>query len=198
MLSVAITGNIGGGKSTVAHFLQNLGIPLFSADKAGHEVLQKQEVIEKLQTLFGDAIFDETGALSRKNIAAIVFSDEKKLQKLNAITHPEIKAMIADWIENQDLTSPYLLVEAAVLFEAGFDALFDKIITVAAPEALRIERVVRRDGATPEAVLRRVRAQMPETEKIAKSDFVIVNDGREAIIPQILKIHEALLKRQTY
>ncbi|MDR0363476.1 MAG: dephospho-CoA kinase [Bacteroidales bacterium] len=194
MLKVAITGNIGSGKSTVAHFFENLDIPLFSADKAGHDVLQNPDVIVALQKVFGDAIFDETGSLSRKNIAHIVFANDQKLKQLNAVVHPEIKNMIVRWMERQNETTPYILVEAAVLFEAGFDDHFDKIIVASAPKELRIERVLKRDDITREEVLQRINAQISEQEKIERSDFVIINDGINPIIPQILNIHFTLHK----
>ena len=193
MLKIAITGNIGSGKTTVAHFFRILDIPVFSADSAGHRALLRSEVITALQSVFGDTVFDENGIVSRKKIGEIVFSDTYKLQRLNEIVHPVIKDEMLQWIEQQPLQTPYVLCEAAVLFEAGFDVLFDKIITVSAPETLRIKRIDTRDGASKQNILQRMKAQIDENIKISKSDYCIVNDETQSVIAQVLKIHSQLI-----
>jgi len=193
MLKVAITGNIGSGKSTVVHFFKSLGIPVFSADIAGHAALFRPEVITALHNLFGDVVFDENGTPNRKKIGEIVFSDADKLQQLNRIVHPVIKDEIIFWFEQQPPQTPYILCEAAVLFEANFDIFFDKIITVSAPETLRIKRIETRDGLSKQAILQRMKAQIDENIKISKSDYCIVNDDIQSVVLQVLRIHKLLM-----
>jgi len=189
MLKIAITGNIGSGKSTVVRFFKTLGVPVFSADAAGHQALLRPDVMTALRSAFGDAVFDENGTPNRKKIGETVFANPDKLQQLNQIVHPVIKEEMAQWIEQQEDKALYILCEAAVLFEAGFDVLFDKIITVSAPEALRIERIETRDGIPKQDILQRMKNQMDEKIKIAKADYHIINDGRQSVVSQALSIH---------
>ena len=191
MLKIAITGNIGSGKTTVAHLFKILGVPTFSADAAGHKALLRDEVMTALRTTFGDVVFDENGTPNRKKIGEIVFSDADKLQQLNQIVHPVVKNETMKWFEEQTPQTPYVVCEAAVLFEAGFDPLFDKIITVSAPEALRIKRIEARDGIPKQAILQRMKSQMDENIKISKSDYCIVNDGVLSVVEQVLELWEA-------
>ena len=192
MLKIAITGNIGSGKTTVAHLFKILGIPVFSADVAGHRALLHPEVMVALRSVFGVAVFDENGLPNRKKIGEVVFSDSDKLQRLTEIVHPVIKDEMIQWFEQQPIETPYVLCEAAVLFEAGFDTLFDKIITVSAPETLRIQRIENRDKISKHAVLQRMKNQTDENIKISKSDYCIVNDDVKSVIAQVLEIHGCL------
>jgi len=194
MLKVAITGNIGSGKSTVVRFFKMLGVPVFSADTAGHTALLRPEVMTALRSAFGAAVFDENGLPDRKKIGEIVFSDADKLQQLNQIVHPVIKEEMTQWFEKQGNNTPYALCEAAVLFEAHFESFFDKIITVSAPEALRIQRIKARDGISEQAILQRMKTQMDENIKIAKSDYHIINDNMQSVVSQIFEIHETIAK----
>ena len=189
MLKIAITGNIGSGKSTVVRFFKTLGVPVFSADAAGHQALLRPDVMTALCSAFGNAVFDENGTPNRQKIGEIVFANPDKLQQLNQIVHPVIKNEILQWFEQQDLKTPYVLCEAAVLFEAGFETLFDKIITVSAPEALRIERLEARDGISQTAIRQRMNAQIDEKIKIAKADYHIINDGVQSVVSQAINIH---------
>jgi len=192
MLKIAITGNIGSGKTTVAHFFKMLGVPVFSADMTGHKALLRPEVMTALRSVFGNAVFDETGTPNRKKIGEIVFSDSDKLQQLNQIVHPVVKEETMQWFEQQAPQTPYVLCEAAVLFEAGFELFFDKIITVSAPEALRIKRIEARDGIPKQAILQRMKAQMDENIKISKSDYCIINDDVQSVVSRVLDIHDAI------
>jgi dephospho-CoA kinase len=196
MLKIAITGNIGSGKTTVVHFFKMLGVPVFSADRAGHKALLRPDVMTALRSVFGNGVFDETGTPNRKKIGEIVFSDADKLRQLNQIVHPVIKEEMLQWFEQQTPQTPYILCEAAVLFEAGFDPFFDKIITVSAPESLRVERIEARDGVPKQAILQRMKAQMDENIKISKSDYHIINDGIRPIISQVLNVHSILQIRR--
>lgn len=189
MLKVALTGNIGSGKSTVSRFFELLGVPVFYADTAGHEVLRFPEVISQLTQTFGESILDASGSINRKSLASIVFSNQEKLQQLNAITHPEIKRLMAAWI-NTHVAEPYIICEIAVLFEGRFEEAFDKIITVSAPSDIRLARIMKRDHASEAAAWIRINAQMDESLKIKRSSHVIINDGIAPIIPQVLTLHK--------
>jgi len=193
MLKIAITGNIGSGKSTVVHLFKLLGVPVFSADMAGHRALLRTDVITALRSVFDDAVFDENGEPNREKIGEIVFLDSAKLQQLNQIVHPVIKDEIIQWIEQQMPQTPYIICEAAVLFEAHFETLFNKIITVSAPESLRMKRIETRDNITKEAIVQRMRSQMSEHLKIAKSDYCIVNDDIQSVVSQVFNIHQSLM-----
>jgi dephospho-CoA kinase len=192
MLKIAITGNIGSGKTTIVHLFKILGVPVFSADKAGHQVLLRPDIITALRSVFGDIVFDENGIPNRKEIGKVVFADSEKLQQLNRIVHPIIKEKMMQWFEQQQPQTPYVLCEAAVLFEAGFDPFFNKIITVSAPEALRIKRIQTRDSTSKQEILQRMRVQTDENVKISKSDYCIINDGIQSVIAQALDIHKII------
>jgi len=194
MLKIAITGNIGSGKSTVLHLFKLLGVPIFSADMAGHRALLRPDVKTALRSVFGDKVFDNNGEPNRKIIGEIVFADGEKLQQLNQIVHPVIKEEIMQWFEQQTPKTPYIICEAAVLFEAHFETLFDKIITVSAPEPLQIKRIEIRDGISKETIVQRMKSQIDEDIKISKSDYYIVNDDVQSVVSQVFNIHQNVIK----
>jgi dephospho-CoA kinase len=190
MLKVGITGNIGGGKTTVCRIFETLRVPVFNADEAALKLYDDGKIKQQVKEIFGETIY-RNGTLDRKKLAAITFSDKNLLQRLNHIIHPATIKLFDQWAEEQD--SPYVLKEAAILFEAGADKGCDKIITVFAPEALRVERVLQRNaGWTKEDVLKRQQNQWSDEEKIKRSDYVIYNDGREFLIKQVMKIHSLI------
>ncbi|WP_026715024.1 dephospho-CoA kinase [Flavobacterium daejeonense] len=170
---IGLTGGIGSGKSTIAKYLVSLGYPVYVADDAGRKVMQFPEVIQAIKEKFGTAIFDNQ-QLNRATLAKIVFEYPEKLQELNAIVHPAVRNDFKKWLEeNQD--SPYVFYESAILFESGSYANFDKIITITAPLETRIDRVLKRDSTDREQLLKRIKAQWTDEERVAKSDFVIEN-----------------------
>jgi dephospho-CoA kinase len=193
MLRVGLTGGIGSGKSTVAQIFEVLAVPVYYADQAARDLMNKDpELKEKIISTFGYQSYKE-GKLDRQYIANLVFSDKVKLDLLNSIVHP---ATIRDgelWMQKQ--TSRYAIKEAAIIFESGLEKYFDYIIGVTAPESLRIQRVTARDQTTAEEVRQRLQQQMDESEKMSKCDFVINNDCVQALLPQVLLIHETLLKK---
>lgn len=186
---IGLTGGIGSGKTTLATYLKSLGIPVFIADDEAKKLMQSPEVVAEIQTIFGTTIF-ENGILNRQQLAAIVFSNPEKLSQLNAIIHPAVKKQFGFWLD-QYQSEPFVVYEAAILFESGSYKNCDSIITITAPLEDRITRVMQRDNSTREQVLYRINAQWTDEQRIAKSDFVIENsDDQQAknSIDEILKI----------
>ncbi len=191
MLLVGLTGNIGSGKTTVARVFEKLSVPVYRADEKGRQLLTLPGVIKKVCALFGDAVLGTDGQIDRQCLAAIVFNDRQKLKQLNSIIHPMVREDFSIWTGEQKQEA-YVIQEAAILLESGEAMNFDRIIVVTAPEDLRIRRVCARDGVDRDQVLKRAQHQMNETEKIKAADFVITNDGFQALLPQVLGIHKEL------
>ncbi len=189
MIKVGLTGGIGSGKTTVAKIFEVLGIPVYYSDIQAKKILFKPETIEKIRHTFGEKVF-EKGKLSKKLLAKIVFNDKEKLQKLNSIIHPAVKTDFKNWLEKQN--APYVVKEAAILFESGAYKDMDFIITVFAPVEERIKRVMKRDNISREEVIRRIENQWTDEKKIKLSDFVIKNYNSFLVIPQVLEIHNKL------
>lgn len=193
MKKIGITGGIGSGKTIVCEIFHILGIPIFNSDVIAKNLIDTdEEVGEELKKTFGSDIYSEKG-LNREKMAGIVFKDKVALQKMNSIVHPAVRKNFAEWCLANSY-SPYVLQEAAILFESGANQLLDKIITVFAPEDIRIERVVKRNKTSETEVKKRMENQISDEEKIKKSDFVINNYSNYLVIPQVLKIHEQLLR----
>ena len=187
---IGLTGGIGSGKSVVAKIFSTLGIPVFNADEAAKQIMQTSpEIKAKLIEQFGSSIYDASG-LQKEKLAAIVFNDPFQLQLLNAIVHPVTIQAAKDWAAKQ--TSPYVIKEAALIFEsAAADGLF-KVIGVTAPLSLRIQRVMQRDGVSKEQVEARMQHQISDTIKMRLCDFVIDNNNQQMLIPQVLELDKAI------
>jgi len=193
MLKIGITGNIGGGKTTVSKIFEILGVPVFYADDAAKKVMTTDtKLISDLKGAFGEAAYFDDGSLNRKHIAGIVFNDEEQLAKLNALVHPAVFRSFDSWVA-QIAGVPYVMKEAALLFESSSYKMCDKTVMVTAPLELRIKRVTQRDGLTREEILSRNSRQYSEEKKIDLADFVIRNDDTELVIPQVLQLHEQFL-----
>jgi dephospho-CoA kinase len=193
ILKIGITGGIGSGKSTACQIFQTLGIPIYFADdRAKALMVEDENLVLEIKKLFGDDAYLPDGKLNRVFIAKTAFNDETLLGKLNAAVHPVVLNDANAWHLAQK-NVPYTLKEAALLFESGSFKDLDKVVTVFAPEALRIERVVQRDGLSPAEVKTRIARQMSEEEKLRRADFVINNDGSQSLVTQIWKIHQELL-----
>jgi dephospho-CoA kinase len=185
MIKVCLTGNIGSGKTIVSKVFETLGVPVFNADEEAKKLYSYPEFLKKVALLFGDDIIKSDSSLNREALASIVFSDKKKLEQLNSMVHPEVINQFVKWMNQQ--THSYVIMESAIIFEAGLQDHFDKIILVAAPEKLRVERVMTRDGISKEKVLQRMKNQFSEELKRCKSFYVIENNEKQLITPQILK-----------
>ncbi len=193
MLKVGITGNIGSGKTTVSRIFEVLGIPVFYADTAAKDVMVKDQIlIDAIKKAFGDRSYFDDGSLNRKHIAEIVFNDEKELAILNSIVHPAVFRSFDSWVKQHE-DAPYVLKEAALLFESDSYKMCDKTIMVTAPLQMRIKRVSARDGLTEAEIMNRESKQFTEDKKVSLADYVIRNDNSEFVIPQVLKLHEEFM-----
>ncbi|MBS1589902.1 MAG: dephospho-CoA kinase [Bacteroidetes bacterium] len=193
MLKVGITGGIGSGKSWVCQVFEILGIPVFYADRAARFLMENdQAIINSIKALLGDDAY-RGGLLDREKIGTIVFKSPELLQKLNGIIHPAVRRYAQQWHDSQ--RTPYTIKEAAIFFETGSNVEMDFMVGVYAPRKLRILRTILRDGSTQEKVLERMSQQMEEDEKMKRCDYVIINDGKRAILPQILDLHQLLQNR---
>ncbi|TBR20410.1 MAG: dephospho-CoA kinase [Chitinophagaceae bacterium] len=193
MLKIGLTGGIGSGKTTVAQIFEVLGIPVYYADKEAKRLMTSNHQL-KLELIknFGAEIY-ENGKLKSALLASIVFKDSQKLNLLNSLVHPATLLDAREWMEKQ--TTPYSIKEAALIFEAGASEKLDFIIGVSAPEHIRIKRVMERDGISKEEVEKRLSNQLDENEKIKRCHFVVVNDEKELLTPQILKLHQYFLDK---
>lgn len=191
MLKVGLTGGIGSGKTTVAKIFEGLGVPVFYADNASKTLMSTNESIKAaIIRAFGEQAYVE-GQPNRQYLASQVFKDPEKLAALNAILHPATIQYGKDWMAKQ--SSAYAIKEAAIIFETGTNKELDFIIGVDAPEEVRMERVMLRDGVTRQQVKERMLRQMDASEKMKMCDFVITNDDKKEIIPQVLEVHQILL-----
>lgn len=189
-----LTGGIGSGKTTVAKIFSSMGVPIFYADTEAANIVNthtdiKQQIIE----LFGKDIYGIDGILKRKELASQLFSNENLLQQLNAIVHPRVQEVFFDFVNTA--TFPYVIKEAAILFESGSYKDCDTTIMVYAPEAIRIQRVMARDNRTEKEILDIIAQQMNDEEKRKLAEYVIVNDNSESLILQVSKVHTSILQK---
>ena len=190
-LKIGLTGGIGSGKTTVAKIFELLGVPVYYADEASKRLYHtNKELMDGLKKHFGEDVYINE-QLNRSKLAAIVFNDPAKLELLNSLVHPLTIKDAEEWMQKQKV--PYIIKEAALLFEAGSAKGLDFVIGVSAPEELRIKRVMDRDGIKKEEVLSRIERQMDDKTKMLLCDFIIKNDEEELVIPQVLALHERFL-----
>jgi len=191
MLKIGLTGGIGSGKTTVAKIFELLNIPVYYADAASRRLYHtNKELAASLKKHFGNDIF-LNDQLDRARLAGLVFNDPQKLDLLNSLVHPLTIKDAEAWMSKQ--TSPYLIKEAALIFESGSNSGLDYVIGVHTPQELRIERVINRDGLTKDEVLSRIKTQMDEEEKMKLCDFIIENNEHQLVLPQVLKLHDFFL-----
>lgn len=192
MIKVALTGNIGSGKSTIAHLFSILRIPVFHADIEAKSLYQNAELKRTIHEHFGQHVFNAKQEVDFKQLANLVFKDPESLQLINQIIHPLVFKKYNEWLK-QNKEQKYTIHEAAIIFENSLEHHYDLIINVTATEKVRMERVMQRDGITEEHFQARAQNQWPDEEKNEKADFVIFNDGDQFIIPQVMEIHKQII-----
>jgi dephospho-CoA kinase len=193
MMIVGITGGIGSGKTIVCNIFRQFGVPVYEADVEAKKLYGTEPaILEKIKKEFPETMSDRKENIDRQKLASLVFKDPASLKKLNRIVHPFVINHFEKWA-GQYKMSPYILKEAAILFESGTDAGCDKIITVSAPRDMRIQRTMNRDKRTRQEVELIIQQQWSDEEKISRSDFVITNDEQQLVIPQVLEIHGKLM-----
>ena len=191
MLKIGLTGGLGSGKTTVAAIFEVLNVPVYYADDASRRLLNENPAIKHaVINAFGQESYIN-GIPDRKYLARIVFNNPEKLAILNSILHPSTLDDAANWIKKQN--SPYIIKEAALLFESGSNKSLDYVIGIKAPLVLRLQRAIKRDSISEKEVMSRIDSQMNEEEKLKLCDFIIVNDEEQLLIPQVLKLHQQLL-----
>ncbi|UPT67400.1 MAG: dephospho-CoA kinase [Sphingobacteriales bacterium JAD_PAG50586_3] len=194
-LKIGITGGIGSGKSIVCKVFKALCIPVYHADDSARTITNRNpQVIAQIKEAFGNDMYVD-GLLDRPKMAALVFNNPDALAKLNSIVHPAVRAELPVWLE-ANKNAPYILYEAAILFESGAYKLMDKSIMVTAAEEVRIERVMQRDNVGREEVLNRIKNQWPDSDKLAQADYVILNEGNAPVIAQVLALDKLLRNEQ--
>lgn len=192
MMKVGITGNMGSGKSLISQVFLWLGIPVLDADSLAKDLMNTRvDIQRRIIQAFGPEAF-QNGVLQRAFVAEKAFHDASLLEKLNRIVHPAVRQAAVEWFDQLDPALPYALEEAALLVESGSYQVLDYLILVTAPEALRIRRVMQRDGHSYTHVKARMDHQWPEERKRKVADFIITNDGNSLLLPQVVEIHEKL------
>lgn len=189
-LKVGITGGIGSGKTTVCKLIEALGYPVYYADVEAKKIIETDsDVILAISNLFGNDIYS-SGKLDRQRLASLVFNNKELLAKLNGIVHPAVARHFQVWANR--FSSPIIFKEAAILFESGLHKLLDKTILVVAPEQVRLQRVIDRDNISVDNVKSRMANQATQDELVKLADYLINNDGKELVLPQLLGIIENL------
>jgi dephospho-CoA kinase len=196
-LLLGITGGIGSGKSTVCKVFQTLGVPVYDADSRAKYLMTTDGILmSQITKEFGDLSYDNLGQINRTYLAANVFNNPEKLEKLNSLVHPRVGEDFEHWT-TQHRNAPYLLKEAALLFESGSYTLLDMVIVVHSPVELRMHRILVRDKhRSAEQVQDIMSRQWPDEKKLLMADHVIHNDENHLIISQVLELHGELLKRK--
>ncbi len=198
MLKIGITGGIGSGKSSVCRIIKNFGIPVFTTDDVGRELLNKdKKLIRKVKKIFGEEMYFTDGSLDRERLAAVVFNDPKELERISEMIHPLVQKKFEKWCSQYN-KSPYILKEAAILFETGHYHDLDKVIHVFAPKSQRINRVIKRDNTTKEKVEKRMRFQYSDEERNRLADYIVMNEDGIDLLPEVMELHEILLNESKY
>ncbi len=192
-IMIGLTGGIGAGKTTIAKVFATLGIPVFNADDMAKELMQTSpELQQKLVQQFGEKLYQD-GKLDRAYLAGIVFKDAFQLATLNAIVHPITIQAAKDWALKQN--TPYVIKEAALIFESAAADGLSGVIGVTAPLAVRTLRVMKRENCTREMVIQRMQHQISESLKMKLCDWVIVNDDQHLVVPQVVALHKTILSQ---
>ena len=189
MYKIGVTGGIGSGKSTVCELLRDRGVAVYDSDSRAKQLMAESEALrEQLTATFGAECYNAEG-LDRAFLASKVFGNEEALQQLNSIVHPAVRADFQTWAEQQQ-QSPYVVLESAILFEAGFETEVDATLAVMAPMPMRLERTMARDGVDKESVMRRMEHQLSDDELHRRASRTIVNINREYLEGDIEQLHK--------
>lgn len=195
MISIAITGGIGSGKSYVSALLQKQSIPIYNADDEAKRLMLGDEGIrEGLIDLLGDEVYTD-GNLNKPLLASYLFADAGNAARINSIVHPRVKADFRSWLKAHQ-ESEIAALECAILYESGFEDTVDFVVMVYAPEELRVERAMRRDNATEQQIRARIAAQMNDEEKCRRADYVVFNDGSIPLERQLADLIAQLKTRK--
>lgn len=196
-LKMGITGGIGSGKSVVSRLLEVMGIPVYISDTETKQLMVTDACIRnELVSLLGEEVY-AGGVLNKSLLASYLFGDPEHAGQVNGIVHPRVKEDFRRWAEKRS-AFPIVGIESAILIEAGFAGEVDVVVTVYAPEEVRVRRAMKRDASSRELIERRIRSQMSDEEKRRLADFVIVNDGETPLIPQVLALIATLSQNNTY
>lgn len=194
MITIGLTGGIGSGKTTIAQWFQEKGIPVYNSDFEAKKLMNENEdLIQQLIELFGDETY-KNGEYNRSYVASKVFNDKELLNQLNAIVHPAVFKHFDEWMDNQN--SSFVVKEAAILFESGSYKDCDYIISVIADEEKRIDRVAKRDQLNEDQIRSRMKNQWTDEQRIEKSDFIIENNkDLNALKLEFEKVYDEILDR---
>ena len=191
-IKLGVTGGIGSGKTSVCRVFDILGVPVFSADREASEIVENdQRIKSRINSIAGKDLYSNNG-LDRMELATIIFNDKTLLEKINSLVHPVVFDHFRKWVLEQ--TAPYVIMEAAILFESGASKYVDKVATVQAPIEQRVERIIQRNKLSREQVMERMRNQIDDEARMKLSDYIIYNSENDMIIPAILNIHNDILK----
>jgi len=192
MKRLGVTGGIGSGKTTVCRVFKVLGVPVFMADDVAQRVMNSDSrIINDINNTAGKDMY-QGGLLDRKELARLIFNQPELLHRVNAIVHPAVLDDFRVWTDRQK--TPYVIMEAAILFESHAEKLVDRVLTISAPVEERISRVMGRSELTRNQVIDRINTQLEDDEREEKSYYIINNSDNEMIIPEILKVHEDMLR----
>ncbi|MGE0090492.1 MAG: dephospho-CoA kinase [Bacteroidales bacterium] len=193
MLKVGVTGGIGSGKTLICSVFEKFGVPVFNADRVAKNIINNdREVVLKFKELFGDDIYTDN-QINSKKLADIIFNNKEIIQQVNSIIHPKVREYFIEW-SSQYQIKPYVIQEAAILFESNAYKQLDFTINVQASKETRLKRVMLRDNVSKEKVIERMSNQLSDEQRVKLANFTIDNENNTMILPQIIEIHNKLIK----
>jgi len=194
MFKIGITGGIGSGKTTVCKVFELLGVPVFYADDVAKSIMHTDPILKSgILEIFGESSYSKMGELNRNYISSIVFNDNLELEKLNSLVHPAVFRAFDAWVLNHE-EAPYVIKEAALLYESDAYKMCNQSILVLSPIESRIRRVKARDGISTEDIQLRMKRQFTDEQKRTFADHILINDEKQLLIPQIILLHQQFLK----
>ena len=199
MKKVALTGNIGSGKSWVSQLFQRIGIPVFNSDEEAKRLYDRDDIREAMKARFGEDVYFDDDSVNRKRVAEIIFNDAEAMHEVEQLLYPALNAYFDEWAEEQD--APYVIYESAIIFEKHLEDRFDAVVLVSANEQTRLRRVMLRDHCDEETVRERMATQWTENEKRENADYIIEHDNDDEddyLLEQVMNIHEDLLPSRKF